>query len=369
VRVITDGDKPISDASLCRMLPGMATEPRIGIFLNVQQPESVSPQEIVQHAVAHTALVRDLGFDLVSAGQHFLTGVFQMLQTMPLLGRIAAESGDMRVATNIALLTLLNPVELAENAATLDAITGGRLVLGVGLGYRQEEFDAFGIPDKKLRVFLDKLDVVKRLLEGEAVTAEGLGYRLHEQRLAVLPVQRPRPPIWLAANADQAVRRAARVCDTWTVNPHASLAELKRQVAMFHEAREESGNPPVTELPVMKEIYVGEDNESAEREARPYLQAKYQAYVSWGQDEVMSNQDSLDQDWESLKSGGRFVLGDPDTCVAAIQEHLDELRCDTLIFRFGWSGMPDELVQANIRRFAETVKPRLRVAAGAPTPL
>jgi len=138
---------------------------------------------------------------------------------------------------------------------------------------------------------------------------------------------------------------------------------------MFHEAREESGNPPVTELPVMKEIYVGEDNESAEREARPYLQAKYQAYVSWGQDEVMSNQDSLDQDWESLKSGGRFVLGDPDTCVAAIQEHLDELRCDTLIFRFGWSGMPDELVQANIRRFAETVKPRLRVAAGAPTPL
>ena len=83
----------------------------------------------------------------------------------------------------------------------------------------------------------------------------------------------------------------------------------------------------------------------------------------------MSDQDSLDQDWEALKSGGRFVLGDPDTCVAAIQEHLDELHCDTLIFRFGWSGMPDELVQANIRRFAETVKPRLRVAASAPTPL
>ena len=72
------------------MLPLMAPEPRIGIFLNVQQPDSVSPQEIVQHAVAHTALVRELGFDLVSAGQHFLTGVFQMLQTMPLLGRIAA---------------------------------------------------------------------------------------------------------------------------------------------------------------------------------------------------------------------------------------------------------------------------------------
>jgi alkanesulfonate monooxygenase SsuD/methylene tetrahydromethanopterin reductase-like flavin-dependent oxidoreductase (luciferase family) len=61
----------------------------------------------------------------------------------------------MRVASNIALLTLLNPVELAENAATLDAITGGRFVLGVGLGYRPEEFDAFGFPEKKVRIFLD----------------------------------------------------------------------------------------------------------------------------------------------------------------------------------------------------------------------
>ena len=96
------------------------SEPRVGIFLNVQQPDSVTPREIVEQAVAHTALCRDLGFDLVSAGQHFVTEVFQMLQPIPLLGRIAAEAGDMRVATNIALLTLLNPVELAEHAVTLE---------------------------------------------------------------------------------------------------------------------------------------------------------------------------------------------------------------------------------------------------------
>ena len=147
---------------------------------------------------------------------------------------------------------------------------------------------------------------------------------LFRSRLATLPVQRPRPPIWLAANADSAVKRAARVADTWSVNPHANLGELVRQLELFRATRAEAGLPPAAELPVMKEIYVGDDDETAEREARPHLQAKYRAYVQWGQSEVMS-QDSLDQDWEELKAGGRFILGGPDACVAALQEHIDEI--------------------------------------------
>ena len=136
----------------------------------------------------------------------------------------------MRVGAGILLLTLLNPVEVAENAATLDAITDGRFVLGLGLGYRQEENDAFGLPEKRLRVFEQKLDVVRRLLEGEVVTAEGHGFRLHSQQLALRPTQIPRPPIWLAANNDNAVLRAARLADAWLLNPHTKLDELERQL-------------------------------------------------------------------------------------------------------------------------------------------
>ena len=69
-----------------------------------------------------------------------------MLQPIPLLARLAAETGEMRLATCILLLPLLNPVDIAEQLATLDIISHGRLAIGVGLGYRDEEFDAFGVP-------------------------------------------------------------------------------------------------------------------------------------------------------------------------------------------------------------------------------
>src|SRR3954471_11524910 len=97
-------------------------------------------------------LARELGFDDVSAGQHFLSQPYQMLQPVPLLARIAAEAGEMRICSGILLLTLLNPVEVAEHAATLDAIKGGRFVLGLGLGYRQEQNDAFGLPARRLAI-------------------------------------------------------------------------------------------------------------------------------------------------------------------------------------------------------------------------
>ena len=98
--------------------------PRFGIFLSAQHPPAMSASQIARDCCEQVRLARELGFDDVSAGQHFLTQPYQMLQTVPLLARIAAEAGEMRVGSGILLLTLLNPVEVAENAATLDAITG-----------------------------------------------------------------------------------------------------------------------------------------------------------------------------------------------------------------------------------------------------
>ena len=196
--------------------------------------------------------------------------------------------GRCACAPGILLLTLLNPVEVAENAATLDAITDGRFVLGLGLGYRQEENDAFGLPEKRLRrVRAEARRRATRCSRARSVTAEGHGFRLHDQQLALRPTQTPRPPIWLAANNDNAVLRAARLADAWLLNPHTKLYELERQLGLYHAERERCGLPPAAEIPIIKELHVGSDDESAMRAVRPYLEDKYKAYVQWGQSEVL----------------------------------------------------------------------------------
>ena len=307
---------------------------RFGLFVAAQHPAGDDPGVRLAEHLEQVRFVRDAGFHSIFAGQHFLPAPYQMLQPVPLLARLAAEAGDLRVGAGILLLPLLNPVEVAEEAATLDVLTGGRFVLGVGLGYRDEENAAFGVPAERVRVFREKLDVVRRLLEGEDVTASGHGYRLDGARLAPLPLQRPRPPIWMAANSDAAVRRAARLADTWFVNPHASVAEIERQVALF---RAERGSDP-EELPMLREVCIAPTEEEALAVARPYLAPKYEAYVNWGQSDVLPPTDSLRREWDELRTG-RFIVGTPETAAEQIRA-LSELGVTELVLRVQWPGMP-----------------------------
>lgn len=329
--------------------------PRLGLFLSGQHPPDVRPADAVREHVEQVAVARELGFSSVWAGQHFLSQPFQMFQNVPLLARVAAEAEGMTIGTGIVLLTLLNPLEVAENAATLDAIADGRFVLGVGFGYRPVESAGFAVDRGRRRLFELKLDVVRRLLAGEQVTAEGLGFRLDGARLAMLP-ETP-PPLWIAADADAAVRRAARLGDTWMISPHTNLAELERQAALFRTTREEAGREPVAGLPILKEVCVARTDEEAMAAARPFLQRKYEAYVSWGQSDVLPSGDTLRREWSELTGGGRFILGSPATCAAQIRDHVDRLGIDELICRAQWPGMAQEDVLRTLRLLAEEVLP------------
>lgn len=311
----------------------------------------------VRDHLEQVALARELGYESVFAGQHFLPQPYFMLQSVPLLARIAAEAEGMTIGTGILLLTLLNPLEVAENAATLDAIAGGRFVLGVGFGYRPVESAGFGVDRGRRHLFERKLDAVRRLLAGETVTAEGQGFRLDEARLTLVP-ERP-PPLWIAADADAAVERAARLGDAWMISPHTNLAELERQVGVFRAARREAGREPVAGLPILKEICVGATDEEAMAAARPFLQAKYETYVEWGQSEVLPEGDSLRREWEQLTGGGRFMIGSPETCAAQIREHVDRLGIDRLIARVQWPGMGQADALRSLRLLAEEVVPAL----------
>jgi alkanesulfonate monooxygenase SsuD/methylene tetrahydromethanopterin reductase-like flavin-dependent oxidoreductase (luciferase family) len=329
----------------------------LGLFLSGQHPSDHDPRAALRDHLEQVRTARELGFRSVWAGQHFLSQPFQMFQSIPLLARVAAEAEGMTVGTGVVLLPLLNPVEVAENAATLDSICDGRFVLGVGIGYRAEENAAFGVGRGRGRVLEDKLDVVRRLLAGETVSARGPGYELDGAALALLP-ERP-PPLWMAANGDRAVARAARLADAWFVNPHSRLDELERQMVLFRAERRAAGRTAATATPVLKEVCVAATDEEAIETAHPHLQGKYEAYVEWGQSEVMPGSDTLRRAFAELTAGGRFVLGSPETCAAILAEHVERLGADRFICRLQWPGMPQEQVLRSMRLLAEEVLPRL----------
>jgi alkanesulfonate monooxygenase SsuD/methylene tetrahydromethanopterin reductase-like flavin-dependent oxidoreductase (luciferase family) len=333
---------------------------RFGIFLTNQQPVGADQHRALEEQLALLRAARDTGWSSVFAGQHYLSEGMTHIQPLPYLARLAAESGDMRVGVGILLLALHNPLEVAENYAALDVITGGRLIFGVGLGYREVEYAAFGLGvAEKVRRLERNLDVITRLWAGEAVSADLPWCRLDEARLNLLPSQRPRPPVWMAANSDAAVRRAARLADTWMINPHATLDTVRRQVAIFHAERSAVGRPAPTELPAMREVFCAPDRATAVERARPYLAGKYAAYARWGQDKVMPDEESFAVPYEEL-ARQRFIVGSPQDCVRALRQWRDELGVDHFVLRTQWAGMPVEHAVESVELLGREVLPAVR---------
>lgn len=322
---------------------------RIGLFLSPQQPAGADMARAVDDLIEQVALARHEGFAAVVAPHHVLSAPYQMLQPLPLLARIADESGDMRVGTGVLLLTLLNPLEVAESFATLHVLLQGRAVAGLGLGYRPVEDAAFAVPERRVRVFLDKLAVVRALLAGERVTAAGHGYRLERARLA-MPPGPGAVPLWLAANNDAAVRRAARHGDAWLVNPHATVAELARQRDLYRAER-----PGAVEVPVVREVCVADTDAEAMAAAAGHLVPKYRAYVSWGQDAVMPAGDTLRREWDDLHPG-RFLVGAVPTVRAGLLELRDRLGATLVLARVAWPGSHPSVALRSIRLLAAAAR-------------
>lgn len=332
---------------------------QFGLILTNQHPPGESQAEKFNDTIEMVRYARDLGFDLITFGQHFLLNEFQAIQPAIAAARLAAEAGTMRIGLTIYLLPLLNPVAIAEEAASLDVITNGRFIFGIGLGYREEEDNAFGLSaGERVPKLRAHLDVIKKLWTGVPVDYESSYCRLKGATMALRPVQQPHPPVWVAANNDRAVERAAEIGDTWVINPHATLATIARQMGLYRAALDRYGKPFPDELPLMREICVAESRDAAMRLARPSLEQKYQAYVAWGQQRALPSDDDMTQAFDELLRD-RFIMGSPEECADEVQRCIEETGANTMIFRVTWPGMPKEGVLQGLRLLAEQVRPRV----------
>ena len=155
------------------------------------------------------------------------------------------------------------------------------------------------------------------------------------------------------------MRRAARLGDTWFINPHATTATIKRQMPLYRAELARAGKPFPAVLPFFKEIFCAKDTRTALELAGPYLDAKYRTYASWGQDTVMPGHESFRRPFEDLLRD-RFVLGSPEECYAQLRPCWAEVGAYYLILRTHWSGMPVGHALGSMRLISDELLPALR---------
>ncbi len=326
---------------------------KFGLYLNCQTTTDRSPDAFVDELIEQTIAVREAGFDMITTGQHYLSSYIQ-LQQQPLLGRLTAETGSMKIGPGVVLLPLHQPVEIAEQLSTLDYLSEG-VIAGVGIGYRDVEFDSFGVPkSERVGRFEEGVELMKRLWTEDEVVFDGQYYSV--DGVTINPRPKEQPPVWIAANARQAVRRAAAIGDAWFVNPHSTIAEIRELKTEYDEVRAQ--READTSVPIIRETFVADTQEQAMETAREFLFSKYQRYIEWGQDEAMEDEQDLHKPFEQLAED-RFLLGTPADICAEIERYEEELNAEYMIPRLHWPGMDNDVAVECIQRIGDDVIPNV----------
>jgi alkanesulfonate monooxygenase SsuD/methylene tetrahydromethanopterin reductase-like flavin-dependent oxidoreductase (luciferase family) len=322
---------------------------KIGLFLATQYPEDAPLDTAIDVLAVQVRVARDAGFESVWVPQHFVTAPMQMLQATPLMARLAVEGQGMTFGSGVVLLPMLNPVIVAEEFATLDWITDGNVILGVGIGYRTEEFQSLGVrfEDRGARME-EAIPLIRRLWTEPTVDHHGDHFTVNGLGAGIRPKRPDGPPIWVGGKAPAAVRRAARHGDAWIVSPMETVSEIAAGRAIYDVARAEAGLPAVADFGVVRECCIGDSRASALAVGGGPLLAKYESYASWATDGAGDGGQLADRFDDFM--AGRFLVGDEAEVADEMERYGDELGINHMIVRLQWPGLSQDAALDAIER-------------------
>lgn len=203
-----------------------------------------------------------LGFESAWVVEQIL-GVVPSYEPVTLLTWAAAVTQRIRLGSAVLLTALRSPLHLAKSLATLDHLSGGRLIVGVGLGASRRVYPAFGLAaERRAARFAEGLAVIKRLWTEERVTFEGEFFRLRNAAMLPKPLQRPHPPLWFGGHHPDALRRAVAMGDGFMGAGSVSTAAFAEEVTRLRELLAETGRDPAA-FAIGKRVYVAVDPDRA----------------------------------------------------------------------------------------------------------
>ncbi|MEX2599091.1 MAG: TIGR03619 family F420-dependent LLM class oxidoreductase [Dehalococcoidia bacterium] len=266
----------------------------------------------------------DLGYASLWT-QERVTGPPVVLDPATYLAYIAGQTTKARIGVSVFVLPRHNPIHLAKMMADVDQMSDGRLIVGVGLGGNANDLPTYGIPaERRVRRFIEQVQVMKALWTQTPANFQGELYSLHDQNIEPKPVQKPHPPLWFGANADEALRRAVRYGDGWTGAGSSRRDEFPRRVRLVNDLLQEAGRDRAS-FPISKRVYLAIDDDEGRALRRLtewfgyfYGNAELAERVAvWGSAEKVG---ALLQEWSDL-GVDEFILNP----VFDMDEHLEQL--------------------------------------------
>ena len=252
------------------------------------------------------------------------------LEALSLLSYAAALTRRILLGNAVFLINLRNPIQLAKSIASLDQLSRGRLIVGVGLGAMTRLYEAYGLSsERKVARFIEGLTVMQKLWTENDVTFAGQFWKLQKATLVPKPFQKPHPPIWFGAAAAPAVKRAAKYGNGFIGAGSSSIADFKSQVEILRAALEEQKKDPAT-FPIGKRVYVevNRDREKAASATREWFGAFYgrsemaDRVAVWG-----SAEECVEKLRELVAAGARLLLLNP---MSDVREQMEILAGDVI---------------------------------------
>jgi alkanesulfonate monooxygenase SsuD/methylene tetrahydromethanopterin reductase-like flavin-dependent oxidoreductase (luciferase family) len=290
-------------------------------------------------------LAEESGFDSVwVAEQHFSP---ERQCPSPFLIGTAIATRTERIKVGVyTTMTFAHPIRVAEDAAVLDVLSEGRLILCAGTGYRKEEFAAYGIAAEwadEPFVYRGKYFMVPAVSPGDTTGEEYPPLSVFPK-----PIQNP-IPIWMAAFGNVGVRQAGRLGLPLFTSPLESIPQLRERDVLYRAAMQESGQSQ-TLFPLLRSVYVAETAERARADTEAALLAQYRRYSRW------RPQVAMEGTFEAL-TADRLIIGDPDQCVVQMRRYAAELGINYIACRMNLAGLAHTKVLNSIRLFAREVMP------------
>ena len=335
---------------------------KFGIYSSIANPpRGENLDRSIDEVIAEAQLAESCGFDSCFFGEHHQDKDGFLPSPLIVATAVAARTRTLRVGTSVILLPLHHPVHLAEDAITLDLVSKGRLVIGVGIGYQEADFRAFGVSmDARVAIFEESVEILRRCWAGESFSFKGAHYSLEDVRVTPRPFQVGGPPLWFGANVPAAARRAGRLADAFVGTPSTGMETAVQLADIYKDAARKAGRTP--EVIQMRDAWVSPTRAEAEAVYGPHVMTAYRYYWQNRIAEFKNLPADTPFTLDNL-APDRLIVGDPELCVREFHRWQEATGSDYFLLRLRHAhsgGPPHDKIMEAIKLFGERVLPHCR---------